>query len=502
MKKFKFTIRRYPALVYVLPLFVVLACIASVREVQNKTKPHGWWEERGPVVPHDAFPADCSLCHTGDDWNTLRDDFEFDHLAQTGVELKGAHEAAECLRCHNDRGPVEAFSGRGCGGCHEDFHMGKLGNDCSACHEEFDWRVKEVIAIHDRTRFPLVGSHASAQCWRCHEAARDGVFTNASSDCETCHQDDLARATMPDHMAQGLTSGCDDCHIPTAWAGASFDHQSFALTGAHSSAACGSCHVNNVFSGTPRDCNSCHMAEYLSTTSPGHVAAGFPSDCSICHTTVAWQGALFDHPSYALTGAHVSTDCNSCHINGVYAGTPRDCNSCHMADYLGTTDPPHMASGFSNDCMECHDTTSWNNAVFDHSSFPLTGAHVGADCTLCHVGGVYAGTPRDCYACHSADYNATSMPNHMSAGFPTDCAACHTTTGWDGAVFDHDFPIDSGAHRNLDCMDCHTTPQNFMAFSCIDCHEHRQSEADDEHKDVNGYSYDSNSCYACHPNGR
>ncbi len=38
-------------------------------------------------------------------------------------------------------------------------------------------------------------------------------------------------------------------------------------------------------------------------------------------------------------------------------------------------------------------------------------------------------------------------------------------------------------------------------FSCINCHEHRKSKMDDEHKNVPGYLYESTKCYQCHPNG-
>ena len=38
--------------------------------------------------------------------------------------------------------------------------------------------------------------------------------------------------------------------------------------------------------------------------------------------------------------------------------------------------------------------------------------------------------------------------------------------------------------------------------ACIECHEHRQSEMDDEHERVTGYVWASPSCYGCHPDGR
>ncbi|MEE9117077.1 MAG: hypothetical protein V3U02_00600, partial [Calditrichia bacterium] len=53
----------------------------------------------------------------------------------------------------------------------------------------------------------------------------------------------------------------------------------------------------------------------------------------------------------------------------------------------------------------------------------------------------------------------------------------------------------------IDCTECHTVPDNYSVFSCIDCHEHRQSVMDDKHSIVDGYTYESNACLSCHPTG-
>ncbi len=160
--------------------YLVVACVANV----NYTGPvQRWWEDRGPVVRHDSFPADCTLCHIEGSWNRIRSDFKFDHLAETGVALKGAHATAECLRCHNDRGPVQVFAQRGCRGCHEDVHRGQLGEMCNSCHGEDSWRVFDFIAEHNATRMPLTGAHAAAACWSCHPGAQNGEFTRLDPDC-------------------------------------------------------------------------------------------------------------------------------------------------------------------------------------------------------------------------------------------------------------------------------------------------------------------------------
>lgn len=532
-----------------------------------------WSQRRGPVVPHDSFPADCTLCHLGNDWQSIRPDFEFDHEAQTGVLLEGAHAQAECLRCHNDRGPAGTFAARGCAGCHEDLHLGKLGANCQDCHVQDNWRPLSQISLHRATGFDLVGSHAAAACWQCHPGAPQGLFSGTDTECVQCHQADLAQASSPDHLAQGWTDRCDRCHIPTSWSGGGFNHSSFPLLGAHLGADCTQCHVNDVFAGTPRECVDCHSSEYDSSRNPDHAAAGFPTTCETCHNSTSWESASFAHQFWPLTGSHRLEDCNACHGDGTFAGTPNECYDCHAAEFNSTTDPDHMASGFPMNCESCHNTSMWDRANFDHSgwpligshkstdclschvndvfegtpsecvdchlpeyqgstepnhgaagfdtqcerchqptawqaatyqhdAWPLTGAHLGASCSECHLGRVFAGLRSDCVDCHLADYQGTTDPNHMAAGFPQSCDSCHTTTMWQGAVFNHNFPIDRGDHSRFSCTECHQNPRNFATFACINCHEHNPRDTFEDHDEVRGYVYESSACYSCHMDGK
>ena len=110
-----------------LAYFALIAACTTLTPGPSRAGRHRWWAALGPVIPHDTFPADCTLCHLGSEWQELVPDFEFDHAAETGVPLTGAHAEARCLRCHNDRGPVDAFVRQGCAGCHEDIHRGTLG---------------------------------------------------------------------------------------------------------------------------------------------------------------------------------------------------------------------------------------------------------------------------------------------------------------------------------------------------------------------------------------
>jgi len=317
------------------------ACFSRWGVPVNNTPPHCWWDERGPVVPHESFPSDCKLCHEGDDWYTIRDDFEFDHLEETGVGLVGAHERAECLRCHNDRGPVTLYSQQGCRGCHEDVHLGQLGTECATCHDERNWRPNDIVAEHNRTRFPLVGAHAAAACWRCHPGSEVGNFTRVDVECLTCHMEDLARATNPDHQASGFTDDCDRCHIPTTWTGAGFSHPGFALTGRHRTIACSDCHAGGVFTALTADCFGCHQDNY--NLAPDHVTNNYAIECQGCHNTTAWTPANFNH-----------------------AGITAGCDSCHLDNFQATTDPDHQAEGFPTTCEACHNSSAWTPAGFSH----------------------------------------------------------------------------------------------------------------------------------------
>ncbi|RMH03253.1 MAG: hypothetical protein D6702_06455 [Planctomycetota bacterium] len=483
-----------------LALTITLACARGLKD----TPVQSWWEGFGPVIPHDKFPADCQLCHTGQGWHEIKADFSFDHAAETGYELEGAHAQAQCLRCHNDRGPAADFAARGCAGCHEDVHLGQLGQDCELCHGKENWQPQGQIAQHQQTRFPLVGAHAAAPCRSCHPAAEIGVFVPADTECLSCHADNLAAAKSPDHLAQGWTDGCDRCHIPTAWTGAAFNHGWWPLTGAHAAAKCADCHGGGVYAGTDPNCFSCHATEYGGTTDPDHAALGLPTACRQCHTTRGWKPANMNHSG--LSGA---------------------CVDCHLDDYLNTTSPDHQAQGYPTTCQDCHDTQNWNNAVFDHGG-------INSGCVSCHLAEYQATTDPDhqamgfpttcedchdtknwahgtfdhngivdnCVSCHLAEYQATTNPNHQAAGFPTTCEDCHDTVNWNHGTFDHDFPITSGKHKGFACAKCHKNTANYADFTCIDCHAHRKSKMDDEHRDVNGYVYASPACYSCHPNGK
>ncbi|MCA9292908.1 MAG: hypothetical protein KDA20_03750 [Phycisphaerales bacterium] len=497
-------------------LIALLAIWASCSRIHLR---QGWDESLGPVVPHDTFPADCTLCHMGTDWNTLRPDFVFDHEAETGVPLTGSHQSAQCLLCHNDRGPVTQFAAKGCAGCHVDVHLGHLGPSCDRCHTEDTWRPNDAIAAHNRTRFPLIGAHAGAECYMCHEGAESGVFLPLDTTCQSCHLDAYVRTTDPDHDSVGFGTNCQDCHTALAWEGAiSFTHpSSFPLTAAHGGLRCDDCHVGNGFGGLSTDCVACHLSDFQSTNSPNHAAAGFPTDCEQCHNTTGWTGANFVHTAaFPLNGGHHGLDCFDCHTGGVYTGLSSDCVTCHLPDYQATNSPNHTASGFSTDCDLCHTIQRWEGAQFNHpASFPLSGGHAGLACADCHTvgGGLgpvtlsgfapsgYSGLSTACASCHSDDFSGTTNPNHNAAGFSTNCEECHTINGWTGVDFNHTqaFPLSQG-HAGLDCQDCHTGGvYTGLSSECVTCHLADYQGTTNPNHATSGFNTD---CEVCHTTQR
>jgi hypothetical protein len=457
--------------------------------------------------PHGGLALECDLCHNPERWVPVDTAPKFRHES-TGFGLEGSHAGLGCRSCH--RSLVFSRVATACADCHSDAHRGELGARCESCHTPVSWsNQREMIRAHNRTLFPLLSVHARLDCEACHLGQKPYEYKTTPADCGECHRETYNRTTQPSHVQAGFSRRCQDCHPVTSqtWHEAKFSHPAtFPLSGGHGGLTCARCHRGGSWAGLSQQCDSCHHQDYLRVTNPPH--GGFPTTCETCHSVNAWRPAKFDHAStgYPLTGAHQKAECARCHVGGRYAGTSRQCVACHRDAYDRTSNPNHAAGGFPTTCESCHSTQAWRPANFDHnaSRFPLSGAHARVDCSRCHTGGRYAGTPTDCYSCHRGAYDGTSNPNHAASGFPTRCQDCHNTSAWRPATFDHDrryFPIYSGKHRGRwsACTDCHTSPSNYRAFDCLRCHD--KGRTDSAHREVRGYQYSSAACYQCHPQG-
>lgn len=284
---------------------------------------------------------------------------------------------------------------------------------------------------------------------------------------------------------------CEQCHADENWTPTVITGEfrrsihPFPLRQAHDLPDCRACHGNLDFTTADPDCVNCHM-------DPHRGEMGI--DCSRCHVPRNFvdrsrmQRAHME-TRFPLRGTHRALDCEDCHSivsPGAlqFVNTPVECQACHQALYEATSDPDHTALGFPTACDECHLPTAWEQGRFNH-----------------------AFAVQDCATCHQDDYDATTDPDHEAAYFSYDCEECHTPTRWRDATFDHyNFPIYSGAHRGRwdGCSTCHISPGEFWEFSCFGCHPHNDEQATTRHhedENVEGYSYDSAACYACHPNG-
>jgi len=455
-------------------LFLLLSSLAS-GSIQGATGTHS---------PHGNLNVPCQNCHTAQGWKPIRAIPEFNHN-QTRYPLRGMHQNVACTQCHVK--PVFSNVGPRCQDCHADIHRRQLGANCEQCHTVLGWGVSIQEIQRHNNRFPLTGAHAAVDCDSCHKNAANSQFQTMSTACFSCHQADFKQTTSPNHVKLSFSTSCDQCHGMDNWLNAKFDHNSvgFPLTGGHADPprTCADCHANNNYNLTSTACISCHQKDFQGATNPNHVAGAFPTTCQQCHTTYAWQPATFDHSlvNFPLTGAHTvpPRQCTDCHVNNNYNLTSTTCVSCHLKDFQGTTNPNHVAGGFSQSCDLCHTTAAWQPATFDHSksAFPLTGSHTvpPRQCTDCHINNNYSITNTTCISCHQKDFNnATSPVPH--AGFPTACEQCHDTVLWTDGKFDHSgtgFPL-TGAHTvpPRACTDCHVNNNYHLTSTlCITCHQ-------------------------------
>ena len=449
-----------------------------------------------------AFATTCADCHstvnfTSSTWKHPTNLFAF----------TGAHVGLECKACHADN----VFKGKGttCVTC----HMAKFnattapvhstlgyGTNCEACHATATWLG---AAFNYVLTWPAyTGAHVAQACIACHA---DNVYKGKPITCVSCHQNNYNLTVDPKHSAAAFAVTCQDCHSTVNFTSSTWKHPTnlFAFTGAHVGLDCKACHADNIFKGKGTTCVTCHLANFNNTTDPKHSAAGFLSaNCSTCHSTVNFTSATWTHPTnlFQFTGAHVGLSCNACHGDNIYKGKGTTCVTCHLAKYNATTTPKHSTSGFPTSCADCHTTSTWLGAVFDHNKtlFPLTGSHLAVACAGCHGDGVYKGKPTTCVSCHLADWTKTADPKHSSAGFAQTCQDCHSTTNFTTSTWVHPTTLFqfTGAHVGLKCNACHA--DNIFkgkGTTCVTCHLTTYNATTNPVHTQAGFSTD---CKACH----
>ena len=152
------------------------------------------------------------------------------------------------------------------------------------------------------------------------------------------------------------------------------------------------------------------------------------------------QTDRFNHMTtgFPLTGAHLITECSSCHVEGVFKGTPRDCAGCHTKGRKVIATPKSAKHVPTDEaCDVCH-----SNAVTFLGTRYNHGRAVPGQCTTCHNGMISVGRP----ASHTSTMKASKS-----------CDSCHRTFVWLPATWNH-------AGNTAACVTCHATGRDGAAF--------------------------------------
>jgi len=306
-----------------------------------------------------AFGHDCLKCHDGID--TLANYTIEDHADK--FVLTGHHAETLCENCHID-GVFDATPDQ-CEGCHSEpnTHAGLFGTDCGECHSAEGWipaKLDGRLFDHTRdTRFSLIHhtKNYDQDPFTCHTCHVGNQFEFIETQCVDCHAT-VQADFMNNHIAQ-FGPACLNCHDGRGEL-TNFDHnQVWPLVGQHLTAECTSCHIDQVFSGTPRECVACHVEPQI------HFGL-FGTECDICHTAEAWAPAQLTRHAFPLDHGNTGeVPCATCHPATYVDYT---CYGCH--DHIqAEIEAEHREEGIVAPelfaCFQCHPTGEEDEAERD-----------------------------------------------------------------------------------------------------------------------------------------
>jgi hypothetical protein len=233
---------------------------------------------------------------------------------------------------------------------------------CKPCHTPKSWTPAKFA--HERTGFPLVGSHARARCRACHGEDFDRPVART---CASCHVD---------VHAQQFGTMCKGCHTSFSWQPRfdAFAHRAsnFPLTGRHAFLPCEECHVSRrdlTFNRNAIACDACHLDDYQRArlTTVDHRGSRFSLSCRECHQPTRFEAAGFPahDDCFDLTrSVHSFVKCADCHSplaglagRGTCNTRTVQCASCHEHRCEEMDDEHDEIAGYgcqSNKCYECH----------------------------------------------------------------------------------------------------------------------------------------------------
>ena len=308
------------------------------------------------VDPHgNRFGSNCEECHSTAGFKRAERD-DFDH-SLTAFSLEGRHMEVTCEQCHTSGDMTEPLEYANCNNCHEDEHRGQFlsrddNGNCSTCHtvQGFSPAIY-TFEDHNRSGFPLTGSHMAIPCINCHTtiASDEGdeytKFEFVDFGCNSCHEN--IHGDEIGHCVEN--NDCSYCHSTATWRESSFDHSlsRFPLEGRHNEIECRLCHLITedleslvVLKPLPVQCAGCHDDIHYGQFDSADVSDN-TDVCSTCHSPQGWDELLFNHNTdtgFVLEGGHENVACIQCHatltnIDGTiylqYRSTPTECSECH-----------------------------------------------------------------------------------------------------------------------------------------------------------------------------
>ena len=202
-----------------------------------------------------------------------------------------------------------------------------------------------------------------------------------------------------------------------------------------------------------------------------------------------------DQTTFPLRGLHSNTACESCHINGVFKGTPNTCEGCHSRGGASTAKlKPSTHIPTTESCSSCHISQGWIPATFRHLSNSLS-------CQVCHDGVKATGKPsthisttQSCGTCHSTGAWRPAAYYDHNGVVPGTCKDCHNGSRATGQPSNH--------RTILSCDSCHNTAawlpgksynHSSSLTGCANCHNNSFVSGK-----PNGHMITSEACESCH----
>ncbi len=234
-------------------------CLACHRDVDSQIQSRSGLHGRFVGALKSPACRGCHVDHRGRTASlTVTDPTTFPHDL-TGYSLQGHRHTAKgaritCAECHPNG--LASFDQATCAECHSQLdsafmtqHESRFGTNCLACHHGFFKDGSDFD--HNMLPFKLLGKHSGLACGKCHPSTSSiQALQNTPTSCYACHAKNDA------HKGQ-FGQSCEQCHTPSGWQNATFDHTVFPID--HGSqeqrAKCATCHPNGV---KTYSCFGCH----------------------------------------------------------------------------------------------------------------------------------------------------------------------------------------------------------------------------------------------------